>query len=361
MPHATPPVPSAPESRQANNFNLIRLALALLVIVSHTPEMMDGNRSRELLSRLTGGFSFGEFAVDGFFLLSGFLILQSWESQPRAWPFLRKRLLRIVPGYLLAALLCVFVVGPLAADPASYFAAIWPRGLGWSLLTLDIPATPTVFAGTHYASVNGAMWTIRYEFLCYLVLLALGLLGILRRPGLSAILLAAVLLLYAAAALGLLRPQGLDADCRQFPMLRFLAFFGTGMLYCRWRARLVFRPRWATLAAAALALGAVFGLAEPSLLLGGSYLFFYLAFHGPSWLARWRRLPDISYGVYLYGWPAGKLLLWYVPGLGQLTATLLTMALAALCGLFSWHVIEKPALRRKTPRRPLPAPDTSFA
>lgn len=360
MQHTTMPAPALPESRQANNFNLIRLALALLVIVSHTPEMMDGNRSRELLSLLTGGFSFGEFAVDGFFLLSGFLILQSWDSQPSTVPYLRKRLLRIVPGYLLAALLCAFVVGPLAA-PAGYFAAIWPRGLGWSLLTLDIPATPAVFAGTHYASVNGAMWTIRYEFLCYLVLLALGLAGLLRRRALTAALLAAVLLLYAATACGALRPLGLDADCRQFPMLRFLAFFGTGMLYCRWRAQLRFQPHWAALAAAVLALGTWLGFAELSLLAGGSYLFFYLAFHGPSWLAPWRRLPDISYGVYLYGWPAGKLLLWYAPGLGQGAATALTMALACVCGLVSWHLVEKPALRLKTPRRPLPAPDTSFA
>ncbi len=49
-----------------------------MVLLSHAPEMMDGDASRELFHRFVGtGMTFGSVGVDGFFILSGFLIVQS--------------------------------------------------------------------------------------------------------------------------------------------------------------------------------------------------------------------------------------------------------------------------------------------
>ena len=56
-------------SRQrSNNFGFLRLLFATLVIVAHSPEIIDGNRSRELLTRAFGTVSFGIIAVDRSFL-----------------------------------------------------------------------------------------------------------------------------------------------------------------------------------------------------------------------------------------------------------------------------------------------------
>lgn len=85
-----------------NNFGTLRLLLASLVIVSHTPEMLDGNRSRELLTMLFGTLSFGELAVDGFFIISGFLIAKSMILGGSLKVFFVKRVARIVPGFMAA-------------------------------------------------------------------------------------------------------------------------------------------------------------------------------------------------------------------------------------------------------------------
>ena len=43
------------------------------------------------------------------------------------------------------------------------------------------PEVHGVFAGTPYPVLNGSMWTIAYEFFCYLLVLALGLTGLLSK------------------------------------------------------------------------------------------------------------------------------------------------------------------------------------
>jgi peptidoglycan/LPS O-acetylase OafA/YrhL len=89
----------------------------------------------------------------------------------------------------------------------------------------------------------------------------------------------------------------------------------------------------------------------------GAYLVIYLA--------RDRRLPvlpaarvgDLSYGLYIYGWPVEQALL-YVSGgaLAWWQLFPLALILSAAIAFLSWHLVEKPALRFK-PRRLAAAPN----
>ncbi len=324
-----------------NNFAAVRLALASLVILSHAPELVDGNRSRELLTRLFGTLSFGEVAVDGFFLVSGYLVLASHLRTPSLADYLAKRVLRIVPGFTVAFLLSTYLVGALAGgEPGAI--PLWRVMRG--LLLLDQPRVPGAFAELHYPFVNGAMWTIPHEFRCYLLVPVLGALGVLAGRGRYAALLAALALAYAlrrdlAALPGL---RGLDLPS----LLRFALLFACGGAFRLWGERIRYTGRGAALAAAVL-VPAMFSrsLAEPAFAVCGGYLILWFALAVRPLRPRAPAdRPDPSYGLYLYAWPVQCLLVLYVPGLSPWAGAALTWLVALGLGLLSWRLVEAPAL-----------------
>ena len=366
-PAAVPLVPFPPRDPQGrdNHFNFLRLVLASLVILSHAPELLDGSRRRELLSRLDGGtLSFGELAVDGFFLLSGFLIVQSWERQPRLGPYLRKRALRIYPGFVVAALVSAFVVGPLAADARAYFAQFRPGAFLGGVLLLQRPAVPPVFAGLAYPEVNNALWTIAYEFGCYLFVAAMGTLGFVKNRR-GWLLVALAVLAYSSlpghVTLGLPGGGTWEVALRgaQGSACRLLAFFSVGGCFYLFRGEVRYRAGWAAVAAVVAAAGLGHARSvQGAVGIAGGYLLFWFAFRRVRSLEFFQRHADVSYGVYLYGWPAISLLVWWRPGISPWTLFAAAWAASLVLGWMSWHAVELPFLRlkpRHDPRDASPA------
>jgi peptidoglycan/LPS O-acetylase OafA/YrhL len=348
MPSAPNP-PARDFTHDRNCFDLLRLIFASLVILSHAYELIDGNRNRELLTRVFHTISFGELAVDGFFVLSGFLITMSWEADKQPAAFLRKRVLRIYPGYAVAFLFSVFVVGPLGApDSAAYFRHVHVVSDFKDLVLLKAPSTPPVFAGSYYPAVNGSLWTIRYEFICYLLLLALGVTGALRGRFVVVGLWAVSLFIFLAFRFTERHEAvaGAIAGGTLVTMVRFVPLFlaGAAMYKTCWHRR---RPIWLVALALAVLVAGLFSkvTAEAALATAGAYLLlmFGVAVPKPPMFVK---LPDISYGVYLYGWPLQKLLIfWGVSA--PLVVFGLSLAMAACLGWVSWRIVEAPALRLK--------------
>lgn len=352
-----------------NAFGALRLILASMVIFAHTPELLDGNRGREPLTMIFGTLSFGEFAVNGFFVISGYLIAASFLNSSSPWSYLKKRIARIYPGFILAFALCVLVVAPIggAALPMS------PGGIGRLLLDclmLQQPMVNGAFPGHPYPVLNGSMWTIAYEFRCYLAVAALGLAGMLRRPG---IVLALALLCLALAVALPLKPHvdwnpnaplpdlngyrlgelrdALFGNVRQ--NLRLFAAFLTGTSFYLWRERIRF-PRWAVMAAAVMLPLCLFSatLALPAMLILGGYLIFAIArLAGGTWFAAINNENDVSYGVYLYAWPVSKLLIWWLPAAPLAVHIVATWVIAYGLGWASWLLVEKPVMARVRGRK----------
>jgi peptidoglycan/LPS O-acetylase OafA/YrhL len=150
-----------------NGITAGRTVLALLVVVSHSFALAGQN---EPLVVETGHVSLGLVAVYGFFGLSGYLLTRSRETTA-VLPFLRNRALRILPGYwaalafgAIAAAVAAGMVGQRigATDMIGYVGSNFAFAPGSRGL-------PPAFGG---AAVNGSLWTLGLEVVCYLVLAA---------------------------------------------------------------------------------------------------------------------------------------------------------------------------------------------
>lgn len=333
-----------------NNFNFIRMVLACLVLLSHSPELIDGNRSREILTLVFGTLSFGELAVDGFFILSGFLIAKSWASDPSIYRFLMSRVLRIYPGFIVASLFSVFIAGGIGAHSLErYIGGVSAASLVEGLIFLSSPSTPATFAGAPYPVVNGSLWTIRFEFICYLAILFIGVAS--RKFCLRNLLYlaSAVILLsvFVFARFGL----GVKLEAAGYFLqsgIRLGAAFSVGVIFFVMGGWLKFDYRLALLAGGALVLGMPsWRLSEVVLILFGGYLLFFFAFHKTRYLSGYRRLPDISYGIYLYAWPVQKVLIFLCPGISLWALVVMSIAFTAPLAVASWYLIEEPFVRMK--------------
>jgi peptidoglycan/LPS O-acetylase OafA/YrhL len=59
------------------------------------------------------------------------------------------------------------------------------------------------------------------------------------------------------------------------------------------------------------------------------------------------RLPDYSYGIYIWHYPAMQIVMYLRPDFGPWRLMLFSVPLFLVLSALSWHVIEKPALRLK--------------
>ena len=351
-------------ARKNNSLNIIRLLLAVTVILSHSyPVIFVDNRYEPVMRLTRGQDTLGTLAVNAFFAISGFLILQSWVHSRTVSDYLKKRVLRIYPGYLVTVLICTFVVGPLAATrPQDYLKEVMAHGKRWLLdtLTLNYLHLPQVFA---HHTINNSIWTIRYEFLCYLLVAALGMLAVTRKPRLFLLIF---LLDFVANALqeAYAARHGMNADTfagyahgRELLVIgrldflpRFLVYFLAGGVCYLYRERIPRSPALLTASLLLIVLTAADGFGLNLILpLCGTYVLLYVCFLPQSFGKFITDRGDFSYGIYLYAFPVQQLLYLWFPVFFHsplrlfVAATLLTVPLAFL----SWHLVEKPALALK--------------
>ncbi|WP_460832416.1 acyltransferase family protein [Lysobacter humi (ex Lee et al. 2017)] len=324
-------------SNGANHFNLIRLVAAWLVIYSHA-WAITGTVGNDHVAWLTGFRSAGALAVDVFFLVSGFLVAASFERNG-AKAFLVARVLRIFPALAVCVAATVLLGAALSADPG-----YWQDARTWRYLWSNVSLwraefwLPGVFEALPRTAVNGSLWTLPIEGRLYLALLLAGIAGMLRPTryvsAWSIALIGAAAYAWRSAPL----PEHIAY------LLWVTAFFITGTLFWVLRTRIVLSG-WATLILLAVA---IILRGESSV---GIAAYFALVAYGGLWLAfsarrNLLRHTDVSYGLYLYGWPSQQVAL--LLGATSVAANIAIASLIALaCAFASWHLVERPALRLK--------------
>ena len=336
---SSPTLQACLDSRR-NNLDALRFAAAAGVLFSHAFPLGEGTGTREPLEALTQGqLSLGRLSVAVFLIISGVLITRSWERTPDAVRFAWARVLRIFPGLGLMLALTTLVLGPAFTrlPLGDYFAApdtalYLPRNFTLHWLQWHLPG---VFETNPYPNaINGSLWTLKYEVGFYLLTLALGLAGLLRKSTVALGLVGAATATFVTGRLGF------------WPEL-YLYFGGGAALYL-WRARVRMNP-WVAVACAVgwLVTARLGGGCRIATGLLGAYVVLYLAFLPLGRVADFGRKGDLSYGLYLYAFPIQQA----VSALLGPTAWWVNAAVAFPCvvllAALSWRWVEKPALRRK--------------
>lgn len=402
---AYPVLPGMPVSapsplERENSCTFLRLIFAFLVVWGHAYVL--GGFGDEPLSILTrGAISGREIAVQGFFVLSGFLIAKSLGENPSLWRFACHRAFRIFPAFWAYLLLAVFIMAPTMLEVR------WPDRFGygqlltlgplsawsyfthnWALQAQEFLIAPLFIGNPERFQVNGSLWSVHYEAVFYVCAAAgAGAWSLDRRAawlasalavgvafwsgsmvaafvGIAFLWRAAIprgwgipalfVLLYTIEVVTACNAQAFAQWPRAFVLwLRFafhpiwrlsgLAFLG-GMLCWRFRAHV----KWnvpAFLIAVGVLLAGICGqhwrLAMPLAL---PYVVLFLAARLP--FQKMERWGDYSYGIYIFSFPIQQLLYFHGlhrAGLAAYLGGSLVLSLAA--GVLSWWLLEKPALR----------------
>jgi len=138
---------------RANNFDLVRLIAALVVVYGHSYALAE-NKYDPLSTFLSYGLC-GALAVWSFLVISGFLIARSEEGSGLS-AFVAARFLRIYPAFLIIVLVESFIIAPIFYEgpKSEYFqhwltyhlhnALIWPQDPWSPTSSPDCPIPPSM-------------------------------------------------------------------------------------------------------------------------------------------------------------------------------------------------------------------------
>jgi len=352
-------------SGRDNNFNLLRLCAAFMVIYAHSFPMVQGFVGRvpdwrgDWLYGLTGMDS-GRIGVQIFFIVSGFLVAQSLSRRPSLVQFFQARALRILPGLIAAVLATAFVFGFAFSNLSlhDYLGSdLTRRFLALNLTLRSDPKQflPGVFEANPYASVvNGSLWTLPWEMGMYVSLAFFAVIGAFQRRRTVLAIWAAMFATFCLNRAGIL-------DVPYLPLLAaFFSFFYLGVLLWLFRDR-VPMGRGALVGGVA-ALAVTLALFKHSLIARDLYpiLLAYtvigLALVPAGPIRKFNRLGDYSYGVYVYAFPLQQSLMALFPEMAPLQLCAAGFFGVLLLAVPSWHLLEKPMLDLKPGRRRAPEP-----
>lgn len=344
-----------------NNFDLLRLFAAILVLFSHCYPLTGS--AIEPLVKFTHGFdTFGGMAVACFFVISGFLITRSYLQHNSLFGYFSARILRIFPALLIAVLFAAFIIGPLVTTLPlrEYFKSheLFTYVIDNSYLHMNY-VLPSVFVNNPYANaVNGSLWTLPLEFGMYILVAIAGIVGLLKRRNFALIALMLVLVGYFVALSFVHMLPAVLQHVIEPAHLDPILCFAFGAIAYIWRDKIILHPRGIVVGITGLALINVLNINPVAFralfYLTFAYSILWFAYQSVasrpspvswskgSWLTRYG---DFSYGIYIFAFPVQQTVMHYLhftsPWLLFVTALPVTYGLA-VC---SWYLIEKPAQR----------------
>jgi peptidoglycan/LPS O-acetylase OafA/YrhL len=341
-------------SSRNNNFDVLRLFAALLVLWGHSyPLTADGKD--DIFSKCLFGYDIaGGFAVMIFFVISGFLVTKS-ASERTTKEYLAARALRILPALACVVLFTVIVIGPILTNLSliDYFLDRWTQSYLTNIFVFgiqyDIPSATgrLLYPG----AINGSLWTLSLECGFYVILAVLFHFRLFT-PRTAFVFIAAAVLanFYCAYVLGLSWNRPGPNVWKGAPLYQTAvngSAFLLGSAFWIYRDRISLSAGMVLVCAVALfaaqgtwSAAIVYSLTVPYLV-----MFFAL---GTPFKINLRPIGDLSYGVYLVAFPIQQTVIGLLgPQIYATKVSLIATPIVLAIAYFSWWFIEKPCLSLK--------------
>lgn len=346
-----------------NSFGFLRTVFALLVVVDHAFPLGGYNGGVDPMWAWTKGQEdIGGMAVAGFFVLSGFLVTRSFEGSPNVVRYLWKRILRIFPGFWVCLAVTALVFGTIATlyqhgTLSGYFnlSSVGPVGYIYhnAFLNMNQWDINGLLYGTPYShtgypqAFDGSLWTLIYEFKCYIGVAILGILTLTKRSRrIGPIVLS--LLFWVAQIEDYANPHLLAGIplIGDINMARLGFIFSLGMLLYLYRQSIPCSWTLAGVAMVVYLVGMRTGLYEGIGQAAFAYLCLFAAIKLP--LKRFDKYGDFSYGIYIYSFPIEQLCaLFGAEHFGYPAYVAISIAGTMVFAVPSWFLVERPCLRLK--------------
>ena len=324
------------ESTRSNNLNLVKFIAALFVIISHAYPLCKGAEYNDILSDLSrNSIAFGSLAVAIFFMSSGFFVTKSLLKSKDSKKYLHNRFIRIFPPLWFTLIVCILVCGLFFSTYSlgKYFLSSDFFKYCLNFILIPIHNLPGVFMNNIYPGViNGPLWTLPIEFVCYLVLLLAYKLNLVNKK-----IYKYVSLLVIVAFVGInlipLSIKGYIQPC-------FLFFWGS--FYWIYRDKITMNNTYFLISLVAFVLLIVLGYGQVASFLFVRYLTLYIAFCLPQCNNRLASLGNLSYDIYLCGWPIQQMVISLFGGSMLVGMNILiSIPLSILVGYITYSLVEK--------------------
>lgn len=310
-----------------NNLDIFRFILASLVVYSHSNWLLgyeDGSESLRVMM---------------FFIISGFFISASYNRLNNIRDYFKARILRIFPGLILVVLFTVFLLGPFVSTLSfkEYFTHSETYGYLKTLLLFDIQYDlPGVFEENIYKGVvNGSIWTIFPEALYYIAAGSLGFTKMLNKKVIVFLFLLTHIVYFTNYPI-------------ESMYVGYFRYFLAGMLFYQFKKVIPLHLSLFILSIFALYVGHLVGYFTDLFVFFGTYIVFYFVYVPNLKIPFAKDLGNLSYGVFLYGFPIQQtILLYYGVGMTPIGNFLVSMPFAILFAAVSWKLVEERALAMK--------------
>ncbi len=327
-------------NKNNNNLDLIRIFLACLVIVGHSPILNGG--SDFWIDPIGEFFSFtysGALAVKIFFFVSGLLVTSSWLNNRSTLYFVVSRFFRLMPALLFVLLITVFVFGPIVTTLPwkEYFSNLDNFRYIWKNLIFSTDySLPGLFAENPYKNaVNGSLWSLNTEVACYIVLLGTCLLLGNKNKYYLNIPIAIIIIDSFLPSRIFLNFLGDNPELNLLP-----ASFALGALYAVNADKLVMNFK--------IVLGFFLlyyafsnaAFAQLIFVFASCNLALYLA--STKFVIKLKPKKDISYGIYLWGFLVQQTIVHYTGNIYVGLHCLLAIVMSILLALLTNILVEKP-------------------